>query len=50
MQLISCQKSATRVNHSLYFKASRDMDGGMVLKILSEILRQPFNVIKFLNL
>ncbi len=50
MQLISCQKSATRVNHSLYFKASRDMDGGMVLKILPEILRQPFNVIKFLNL
>ena len=49
MQLISCQKSATRVNHSFYFKASRDMDGGTVLKILPEILRQPFNVVKFLN-
>jgi hypothetical protein len=49
MQLFSCQKSATRVSHSFYFEASRDMDGGTVLKILPEILRQPFNVINFLK-
>jgi len=33
MQLFSCQKPATRVNHSFYFRTSRDMDGGKIKKI-----------------
>jgi hypothetical protein len=47
MQLISCQKSATRVNHRTDSRTSRGIHGGTILEISAEILRQRFNVIRF---